>query len=210
MKVAVLSESAADEAAIGILVNALIGKETYSPTLPRLRSRGWPSVLNVLPTVLKHLHYRTDADALVVVADADESGLHTAAHTAPSVMASTCRRCALRDTIDRVSAELKPVSGRLPLRTAVGMAVPAIEAWYLAGCDPRVRETSFDPANPTHPPPYTKLQLKNIVYGTDRPSLPLETQRATEEARRLAVDLAALEDRFPGGFGSLAHDIRDW
>jgi hypothetical protein len=71
MKVVVLSESSADEAAIRVLVNGILGRETEDvPSLP-LRSRGWPSVIKVLPTVIKFLYYRTDAEALVVIADSD-------------------------------------------------------------------------------------------------------------------------------------------
>ena len=128
MKVAILSESPADEAAIRILVNAVLGEETQHPPRLSLRARGWPAVVTLLPSVLKHLHYHTDADALVVVADADDSLLHTPEHEEPGAMAPSCRWCIVRHTIGQVSETLTPVSGRAPIRTAVGIAVPAIEA----------------------------------------------------------------------------------
>ena len=210
MKVAILSESPADEAAIRILVDAILGEGTQHPPRLSLRARGWPAVVGVLPSVLRHLHYHTDAEALVVVADADDSPLHTPEHEDTSAMESSCRWCMLHHTIGQVTETLRPVAGRATMRTAVGVAVPAIEAWYLVGRDQRVRESSFDPADASHPPPYTRSRLKKLVYGTDRPPLVLETRRATEEAQRLTDDLSALEDRFPVGFGTLAQDIRDW
>ena len=65
MKVAVLSESPPDEAAIAILVEAALDASVERVAGPPLRSRGWPSVRSILPVVIKHLHFRTDADGLV-------------------------------------------------------------------------------------------------------------------------------------------------
>src|SRR5215213_211241 len=138
MKVVVLSESSADEAAIRILVNGILGGETEDvPSLP-LRSRGWPSVIKVLPTVIKFLYYRTDAEALVVIADSDDSPVHRSSHDQAGNEEPGCRLCQLR----RVVNETKPsaLTGRDELKIAVGLAVPAIEAWYLCGVDPHVNE----------------------------------------------------------------------
>ena len=81
MKVAVLSESPADEAAIRILVEGLLGRTIEPPPMPPIRSRGHDAVVASLPTVLKHLHYRTDAEALVVVLDSDRSPVHDPSST---------------------------------------------------------------------------------------------------------------------------------
>ena len=86
MKVSVLSESSADEAAIRILVDGILGTETEPIPPPRLRTRGWPSVLKDVPTVVRHLHYRTDADAFVLVVDSDDSPLHDPSPTAHANM----------------------------------------------------------------------------------------------------------------------------
>ena len=67
LKLALLSESPADEAALRVLVGAVLGPFTVVP--PSLRARGWPSVEQVLPPILRHLHFRTEADGLVVVVD---------------------------------------------------------------------------------------------------------------------------------------------
>jgi hypothetical protein len=58
--------------------------------------------------------------------------------------------------------------------------------------------------------PFTRPKLKEMVYGTDRPSLELETQRAIEEASRIILDISAIETAFPGGFGLMANEIRSW
>jgi hypothetical protein len=58
--------------------------------------------------------------------------------------------------------------------------------------------------------PFNRLQLKNLVYGTDRPSLEHETECAVNEARRIIQDLTVLETAFPNGFGLMAQQIRSW
>jgi hypothetical protein len=78
------------------------------------------------------------------------------------------------------------------------------------GLDPRVSKTAWVLDLQSKSYPYTKLSLKKDVYGTERPSLALETQRATEEARRLSQHLELLQSLFPIGFGALARDIRSW
>jgi hypothetical protein len=57
MKVAVFSESSTDEAGIGILTQAVLGRPVERADLPALRPRGWPAVRRVLPVVMKSLHY---------------------------------------------------------------------------------------------------------------------------------------------------------
>jgi hypothetical protein len=83
MKLTVFSESPADDAAVRIIVDALLGIQTQSIALPTLRTRNWPSVHDDLPFVLKHLHYQTDAEAFVVVVDSDNSPIHQQTHDEP-------------------------------------------------------------------------------------------------------------------------------
>ena len=142
MRVAVLSESPADEAAIRILTEGLLGRQTQAVGLPPLRTRGWPSVLHVIPAVLSHLHYQTHAEALVVVADANHSPMHRATHEQPVGIDSTCRLCQLRQRVEQTQNRLRSVPGRQPqvIQTAIGMAVPAIEAWYRCAQEAAVQE----------------------------------------------------------------------
>lgn len=209
MKVAVLSESSADEAAVRLIVEGVLGIETerYDPPV---RSRGWPAVRNVLPAIIKHLHYQSDADALVVVADSNGSAVHDARHATEVLDLPACRICEMRRVAEQTMRLLRDVPNRPPLKVAIGLAVPAIEAWYAVGVDGRVNEPTWAQALRTKQFPYTKPGLKQLIYETDRPSIRLETERAIEAGRRLAGMLDQMEERFPIGFGALRSDLSAW
>ena len=115
MKVALLSESPADEAAVKVLVEAVLG-EPIQQVHPALRARGWPNVAQVLPAIIRHLHFNTAAEGLVVVVDSDDSTVHTEAHEAPDYFHPQCRLCQLR-------AVYRQTMKKLPARKAAG--VPA-------------------------------------------------------------------------------------
>jgi hypothetical protein len=208
MKIAVLSESPADEAAIAVLVEAVIGGH-FKHVRPGLRARGWPSVAQVLPSIIRHLHFNTDADGLVVVVDSDDSVLHTSDHDAPSYFHPHCRMCRLRAVFRQTTKKFPAAHGRGRVLRGVGIAVPAVEAWYLCGLDEQVTEGAWGEGQRSGQLPYTRAQLKFRVYGTDRPNLQLETQRAVEEVRRQRHDLRRLENDFPS-FAALARDVRSW
>ncbi len=209
MKVALLSESPADEAALRIVAEGVLGRPV-EVVQPPLRARGWPSVAQVLPVILRHLHFRTDADGLVVAADSDDTVVHTAEHERPGYFHPRCRLCELRAIVRQTLKNLPSAQGRARLHTAVGLAVPAVEAWYLCGRDDAVTEAAWLDGQTTGAPPYTRRELKHRVYGTMHPSLPFEVQRATEEMARHRGDFRRLEFDFPGGFGALAADLRRW
>ncbi len=197
MKVAILSESSADEAALRILVEAALSRSITLGGGPQIRSRGWPSVRNGLRTVIRHLHYQTDSVGLALVVDSDDTSVHEPAHEATHN--PRCRLCELRLEIDATLNELKPVAGRAVLKVAVGLAVPAIEAWLLCGKQVNVSEAAWLQGQRAPPRPYEKNWLKSEVYGTDRPSRSLQTERAVAEVSRLAKDLSPLRRQFPGG-----------
>ena len=197
MRVAVLGESPADEAAIRILTQAILGREVTRIDGPLLRARGWPAARNVLPTVLKHLHYRTDAELLVVAVDCNSSPVH---HS----KGDGCRACELLGIAETTLQSLAPRHDGSTLRFAAGLAVPAIEAWYECGVNPAVSEAAWIQGINSGRAPYTKNELKELVYGTDRPNLTIESLRAAESATRLAADLGPLMTFFPRGFGMLA------
>jgi hypothetical protein len=209
MKVALLSESPADEAAVRMLAEAVLA-ETIAAVQPGLRARGWPNVAQLLPAILRHLHFNTDADGLVVVVDSDDSVVHTAEHEAPGYFHPQCRLCQLRGIFHRTQKRFSPAHGRDRVLRAVGIAVPAMEAWYLGGQDPQVTELAWVEGQARGSTPYTRRDLKWRVYGTDRPGLGFETQRAVECVRRQQRDLRRLEADFPHGFGALARDLRSW
>ncbi|MEK6405815.1 MAG: hypothetical protein AABN34_02500 [Acidobacteriota bacterium] len=206
MKLVVLSESPEDEAAVRILVDGILVIQTEH-VAPPFRARGWSQLLSVLPTVLKQLHYHTDADALAVIVDSDASATHQLAHVPRDGADQGCRLCKLRLVADQVQNGLTNVPNRKPLKTAFGLA--ALEAWLLCGLDPRAIEATFL-QRPDAGTRTVRIQLKRDVYGTDRPSSEVRMKRATEEARRLVQILDEFERCFPDGFGSFARDIRSW
>jgi len=210
MNVAVLSESPADEAAVKILVEGILSQETTAVAPPRLRTRGWPSVLHILPTVIRHLHYQTDAEALTVVVDGNGSPLHEQGHDPPNKPDERCRLCQLRQVASKVTEQLSPVHGQSLLKTAIGVAYPAIEAWFRCGKNPHMNEATWSNSLQSGEYGFTTSSLKKEVYGTNRPSLEIETKHAIEEATRLVENLEAFENSFPNGFGSLAIDVRQW
>jgi hypothetical protein len=206
MQVAFLSESPADEAAIKLLVEGVL-RRTVKPVQPSLRARGWPNVLQVLPAVARHLHFSTDAELLVVVADADDSVVHAPPHEEEGYFHPRCRVCQLRAAFRKAVRNLPPARGRRRLLRGIGVAVPAVEAWYLCGRDASVSEEAWVVGQEQGRLPYTRAELKWRVYGTDRPSLAHETACAEREVRRQQADLRRLENDFPG-FARLAADLR--
>ena len=209
MNVAILSESPADEAALRVLVEAVFG-EPVRPVTYALRARGWPSVAQILPGVIRHLYFNTDADGLVVVVDSDNSVLHAPEHDAPGHLHSECRMCRLRSIFRQTVKKFPPARGRARLLRGMGLCVPAIEAWYLCGRDERVTEAAWAEGLRTGVLPYTRGELKWRVYGTDRPGLPLEIRCALAEVSRQRGDLRRLENDFPNSFAPLVRDLRGW
>jgi hypothetical protein len=206
MNVALLSESPADETALRVLVAAVL-KQPPRFVGPGYRARGWPNVAQLLPAVIRHLHFNTDTHVLVVVADSDDSVVHTAPHDAPGYFHPQCRMCQLRAVYRQTTKNLPRAHGRDRVLRAMGIAVPAVEAWYLSGRDEAVTEAAWVTGNENGRRPYSRAELKWRVYGTDRPSLPHETACAVREVTRQRHDLRRLEYDFPG-FAALATDLR--
>lgn len=209
MKLAFLSESPSDEAALRVLVESVLGAP-FAIVQPGLRARGWPSVEQVLPAILRHLHFQTSADGLVVVVDSDDTVVHNDVHEAPGYHHPQCRICRLRGVFRRTLKNLPPAHGRTRVLRAVGLAVPAMEAWYLCGRDAAVTEAAWTAGQESGLQPYSRGDLKWRVYGTVRPSLPFQTRRALQEVSRHHGDVRRLENDFPHGFGALARDLRSW
>ncbi|HEX2855224.1 MAG TPA: hypothetical protein VHO24_18460 [Opitutaceae bacterium] len=207
MKIALLSESPADEAVLRVLVTAVLGAPPKF-VHAGLRARGWPNVAQLLPAVIRHLHFNTDTDVLVVSCDSDDSTVHTAAHDAPNYFHPQCRMCQLRAVFRQTAKKLPPSHGRPRLLRAVGVAVPALEAWLLCGRDESVGEAAWVAARQQGREPYSRRELKWRVYGTDRPSLPHEIRCALHELERHRRDTRRLEYDFPG-FEALARDLRE-
>jgi hypothetical protein len=213
MKVGYFAESPADQAALTIIAEAILNRKTEPVIYGGLRHRGWPTVKVVLPVVLKELHYHTDAEGFVFIVDSNGSTPHQTSHESRDMREPECRLCQLRDIADEVLLKVRPRSTGPALKVAIGLAVPAIEAWLLCGADPHVTEAAW--INLLNQPirggmPYTKSTLKQQLYGTSHPSLVLETEKLKEAAARLCQDLSVIEKLFPHGFGALVRSLRSW
>ncbi|HLG13297.1 MAG TPA: hypothetical protein VJH03_02075 [Blastocatellia bacterium] len=132
MKVDILSESPEDEAAVRIILDAILGRATESTGTKRNPPAGWGAVRQNLPPLMRAMHFNPAAAALVIVVDSDDSPIHSPEHDEPGSIAPRCRICLLRGDVKRIEQSLRPVANRAPLQTAIGLAVPAIEAWLLA------------------------------------------------------------------------------
>jgi hypothetical protein len=206
MKIGFYCESRADQAAMAVFAEGILG-EPPEPISMDLEAHGVTSVFSGLDGVVRGVHYNSDADGLVVVVDCDDAEIHSATHDANPGGDPRCRLCKARNIIARAQGQLK---GRPPLKVAIGLAVPAIEAWYLVGKNHQVGEAAWLVGLANRRPPFTRPKLKELVYGTVRPSLELEVDRAVNEARRIIKDIGALEAAFPVGFGLMAQQIRSW
>jgi hypothetical protein len=210
MKIAYLAESPADAAALAILTEAVLGRKTEPVSHAGLRHRGWPTVRTVLPAVLKELHYHTDAEGFVLIVDSNGSPPHFKEHERPGASERQCRLCQLRRIADEIQKSVRPRATLPPLKIALGLAVPTIEAWLLCGVDSHVTEAAWINGLKQGPMPYTKKGLKQQLYGTSHPSLDVETEAMKEAASRLAENLSSLSNLFPQGFGHLQDSLKNW
>lgn len=209
MKIAFFSESIADESALKILVAGILGEEIEETNLPnRLEYRSSSHLDKNLPSVISAVHYNSDAEALIVVSDSDDTVVHTQRHRETDN--EKCRLCQLQKAANKTVAKLQAFAGNEVIKVAVGVPVPAIEAWYLCGVNAQVNEAAWIRKQNDERISYDRKSLKLELYGNDRPPMRLLTEKAVESAKRLKNDLERLEQLFPEGFGLFANEIRSW
>lgn len=204
MKLAILGESETDEAVFGVLIEGLLGRP-LQPIPLRNRSRGWPGVRRILPAVLLHLEYQTDAEALVVVIDSDLTPIHDGIHRGEPH--PKCRVCEIIGSI--VSAR-GTLSRPHRVKVAVGQAVPMIEAWLLAPGDHTVGEAQWRTTltQGTGSALSVLDSLKPRCYT--RPSAAGRGGEALDRARNCTTRFEILRTRFPDGFAPWADEIASW
>jgi hypothetical protein len=145
---------------------------------------------------------------LIVVVDSDETAAHDRSHEDAGYVHSDCRCCLLHSTIQGLQKQL-PARAKASLKIAVGLAVPAIEAWYQCGIDVHSTEARFMREDP-NTLYELRRELKRKTYGSvPAPGVTLR-RKAVEECTRLAKDLDMFERLFPIGFGMLARSLRSW
>ena len=132
MRVAILSESSADEAALRILTEAVLGR-SIEVVPRRRRAGGVGAAFKGLPPILKELHYRRTAEALVFVVDSNGTLVHPGGGEEACEAGGACRLCRARRIVREVQGTVRPVGDLPPIRVAIGLAVPQVEAWYLCG-----------------------------------------------------------------------------
>ena len=142
--------------------------------------------------------------------DSNGSPPHLAEHDSANVQEPKCRLCELRRIVKETQARVRPRTGGSPPKVAVGLAVPAIEAWLLYGVDAGVTEAAWINGMRERRRPYTTNQLKERLYATTRPSLAKETEVMRAAAERLCGNIEAFTACFPQGFGALAKELQSW
>jgi hypothetical protein len=148
----------------------------------------------------------------VLVVDSNGSPPHLPDDERPDASERQCRLCQLRRIADEVQRQVRLRTSLPPLKIALGLAVPAIEAWLLCDVDSHVTEAAWINGLKDTPGrmPYSKGSLKRQLYGTSHPSLPIETEAMKTAATRLSQNLPILERLFPNGFGALLKSLRSW
>jgi len=206
MKIAFFSESSADEASLKIFVAGILGKEIEPISLPnKIIQRSSSGVDKYLPNVLRAVYYWTDAEALVVVSDSDDTPVHIAEHETRENL--SCRLCQLRRAVTETLSKIKDEK---TFRVAIGVPVPAIEAWYLCLANPHVGEASWIRKQNGEKINYDRKSLKLELYGNNRPPIEILTKKAIEAAQELVNNFEHFERLFPSGFGSLINEVRSW
>lgn len=207
MKVGILSESDVDEESIRILSEAVLQRTVEVLQPLRVRTRGWSGVFRDLPRTFKALHWRPDADGMIVVLDSDDTPAHDRAHEEAHFSNTECRACGLYRHINDLRNSL-PVRNP-PLKLAIGLAVPAIEAWYLCGIDQHSTEGRFTRED-SRSLYVLRRELKEKSYGTYPVPQSVAKQKAVEHCNRLVQSLDLLERQFPIGFGTLVRALKSW
>ncbi|MFI5377662.1 MAG: hypothetical protein ACHRHE_00020 [Tepidisphaerales bacterium] len=210
MKIAVFSESSADEAAVRILAEAVLGQpiEPVAGKALRRPRNGWTHVVKLLRAVILDLYFQTDADGLIVVVDSNDSPYHARNHDPAAE--SDCRWCQLMREANRACQALAARPCNKRFRVAIGLTPPAIETWLLFRRSPHYTEAAWIRGQGEGRPALNRRQLKQELYGTISPPLALETEKMVESARRLAGEVEAFERAFPIGFGAMADELRRW
>jgi hypothetical protein len=210
MKIAILGESSADEEAVTILVTAILGAPIERPATASLRARGCTQLITGLPRVITALHFNSDAFGLVLVIESNGKSIHTSDHDAPGKENFDCRFCNARSAAQRTLASLPLRSGLQPLRIAIGLAVPTIEAWLLSRNEAGMTEANWRKSRQEKREPFSRAKLKEMLYGTKSPGIQLETEKICAHMTEIVTDLERFRTAFPGGFGPLYDEIRQW
>ena len=90
MKIGYYCESPADQAAMAIFAQGILGQPP-EPINMDLEAHSVPGFFGALDGVFRGVHYNSDADGLIVVVDCDDTELHEPGHDAPGKAGERCR-----------------------------------------------------------------------------------------------------------------------
>jgi len=200
MELAVLSESSADEAGLFAFVQSHVKGPLARAACPMRVRRGWPAIRDDLGPALRAIYHYTSAQCLLIVVDADGAPLD---ENHPNDRLTQLNEIVGRSL--RINRQDRP-----PLRVAIGLAVPSIEAWWRAPHDPLITEAAWKARQRPGGAGYTKLSLKSQLYGTEDPSLASETAVLCNGAAAVAAAASVLAARFPYGFLPMLREIQSW
>lgn len=127
MKIVFFGESPADQAALAVFTEGILGQPPETIDMG-LEAHGVDGVLKTLGGVFRGVYYNSDAEGLVVVVDCDDTPLHHPDHEKPGQNDEGCRLCQSHYIIAQARKSLKARPGRPGLKVAIGLAVPAVEA----------------------------------------------------------------------------------
>ena len=98
MKFVFFGESPADQAAVAVFAEGILGQPPETIDMG-LEGHGVTGVLNTLAGVFRGVYYNSDAEGLVVVVDCDDTELHSPEHDKPGDGGEKCRLCQAREII---------------------------------------------------------------------------------------------------------------
>lgn len=211
MKIAFFSESIVDESVLKTLVEEISESDIEETDIrKKLQYRSSSHLDKNLPVVIRSVHYNSDAEFLVICSDSDDFPVHVAQHDTEEN--KLCRLCGLRNLVKDSLTKLQTVEGKKMLKVAIGVPVPAIEAWLLFGKNPQVSEHSWIRKQNGEKLKYDRQKLKIELYGSDVISLEKKIEISLEAVQRIAEEelFEDLEKAFPQGFGSLSNEVKSW
>src|SRR5216684_346979 len=100
MKIGYYCESPADQAAMAIFTEGILGEQP-EPINMDLEAHSVPGFFSALDGVFREVHYNSDAEGLILVVDCDDKELHGSAHDQPEGGGERCRLCQARKIIAR-------------------------------------------------------------------------------------------------------------
>ncbi|HIQ22990.1 MAG TPA: hypothetical protein EYH34_17325 [Planctomycetes bacterium] len=221
MQVVVLSESAVDETVVRILVRALLPRDAEFVE-PTIRHRGVDFLLRGgFRSLALATFYQGSADGLACVVDADMTPPHEErnARWSPQsggladlqACSDRCRLCYLRRQWAASGLARRPrPKGSPPLRVALGLAVPSIEAWLLAGSQFHVTEAAWRNYAASQKQSYNNLAKQRVF--SDLRGIDKKAERAEQriEAILESAGWQQLQRLFPDGFGAFVRDLQRW